>query len=120
MKLRIWDEKYNCWEELPILAYPNEEIKKQGCIISFCTGYEDRHGNMIWQGDILEIKGHSRREKVIFLHGSFGLHLNYRVKDLTRRKDNDPADFAPLNDYPSFLLTRIGSYYENPSLLEQQ
>ena len=119
MKLRIWDEKYKCWEELPILAYPNEEIKKQGYIISFCTGCEDSRGNMIWQGDILEISGHSRREKVIFLHGSFGVHLNYRVKDLTRRKDNDPADFTSLYDYHGFQLTKIGNYYENPELLEE-
>lgn len=56
-KLRIWDEKYREWEELPILAYPLEKICKQGRVIDFCIGVSDADGQEIFAGDLLEIQG---------------------------------------------------------------
>ena len=56
-KLRIWDEKYREWEELPILAYPLEKICKQGRMIDFCIGVYDANGQEIFGGDLLEIQG---------------------------------------------------------------
>lgn len=56
-KLRIWDEKYREWEELPMLAYPHEKITKQGRSIDFFIGIKDFDGVEIFSGDLLEIQG---------------------------------------------------------------
>lgn len=56
-KLRIWDEKYREWEELPLLAYPLEKICKQGRAIDFSIGINDSDGKEIFGGDLLEIQG---------------------------------------------------------------
>lgn len=121
MKLKIWDEKYKSWEELPILAYPKEEIKKQGCIICFYTGFEDRHDQEIWEGDILEIEGFPRREKVVFWYGGFGVHRNLISipKGMPRKPDNDDEGFVLLAELGSFCLKKICSYHENPEALDE-
>jgi len=55
-KFRIWDEKYNCWDDAPITCYPYEDFKKQGRIVQWFTGLKDRHGTDIYQGDIISHK----------------------------------------------------------------
>lgn len=55
-KYRIWDEKYNCWDEAPITCYPYEDFKKQGRMVQWFTGLKDKCGTDIYQGDIIRFK----------------------------------------------------------------
>jgi hypothetical protein len=56
-------------------------------------------------------------EKVIFMNGQFGIHLNYKNSADPRRKDSDPADFYTLVDFDNIHV--IGNIFENPELLEK-
>jgi hypothetical protein len=54
IQLRIWDEKYRCWDREPILVYTETPIIKQGRIIDFSIGRQDCTGQEIFVNDILE------------------------------------------------------------------
>lgn len=82
------------------------------------TGLTDSKGNKIYEGDILKIYNHSLPEKVIFLFGSFGYHINYLSSKDPRRKDNDPADFRSISELLPYELEVIGNILENPELLK--
>jgi hypothetical protein len=53
-KFRVWDEKYNCWSKESLLLYPGEEVIRQGRVIQWYTGTDDKTGKEIYQGDIIQ------------------------------------------------------------------
>jgi uncharacterized phage protein (TIGR01671 family) len=79
------------------------------------TGVQDKHGNDIYEGDILKIHNCNCLENVVFLRGSFGIHQN--SKHSTRRKDNDEADFYGLDTFYSHELEVLGNIFQNTGLL---
>jgi hypothetical protein len=56
-------------------------------------------------------------EKVIFMNGQFGIHLNYKNSVDPRRKDSDPADFYTLVEFDNIHV--IGNIFETPELLKE-
>ena len=51
---RIYDEKYRCWDNTPLMIYPNQQIVKQDRIIQWYTGVIDKNGKKIYEGDVVK------------------------------------------------------------------
>lgn len=117
-KCRIYDEKYRTWVNEPWTIYPGEPIMKQGYVIQWFSGLKDKNKNEVYEGDIVKINDHLLPEKVIFLFGSFGFHLNYKNSKDPRRKDNDSADFYSISEFDYSELEVIGNIFENSELLK--
>ena len=116
-KFRAWDEKYNRWDESPIICYPNEDFKKQGRAIQWFTDLTDINNNPIYQGDIVKYipsdfasGGDIRVGAVIFCNYFNG----WAVKDATNYSVyNLNVPFMGLN-----RIEVIGNIFENPELLK--
>jgi len=54
-KCRVYDEKYRCWDNDPIMIIPNEPIVKQGRVIQWWTGLVDINNKEIYEGDIVRV-----------------------------------------------------------------
>ena len=53
-KFRLYDEKYRCWSNEPIMAYPGSPLVKQGHVIQWWTGLVDIRNKEIYEGDIVK------------------------------------------------------------------
>ena len=73
-QFRIYDEKYRYWDNTPLVIYPNTPIVKQGRVIQWYSGLNDKNGVPIYEGDILtsDLVG-DNLQTVIFKNGMFTL-----------------------------------------------
>ena len=56
IKFRVWDEKYNQWDTSPLTIHPAESVVKQGRVIQQFTGFLDKKGKEIYEGDIIDTR----------------------------------------------------------------
>ena len=73
LTFRVWDEKYNNWDNDRFLVYPDHELKIQGRVIQMSIGLRDRDKTLIFEGDILE--GDNRKYTVVWVDDVAGFKL---------------------------------------------
>ena len=56
IKFRVWDEKYNQWDPSSLAIHPAESVVKQGRVIQQFTGFLDKKGKEIYEGDIIDTR----------------------------------------------------------------
>lgn len=117
MKFRVWSLTYKRYFTDDFLIdsdgylFENErgeltQMKSAAWLAEFCTGFQDKNGKEIYEGDIIRIRTTDPFEKlqvlerVIFRDGSFCV-----------------LDGAPLSFYP--FLEIKGNIHQNPELLEK-
>lgn len=86
----------------------SRDIDFKDCIIMQYTGLNDKNGNEIYEGDILDFEFNNRQYQVFFNECSFKVQ---RIDHLNR-------NLYLLEDYPTWDMEVIGNIYENPELLK--
>jgi uncharacterized phage protein (TIGR01671 family) len=90
------DKDFLRWEEIELLEF---------------TGLKDKHGNEIYEGDILGfVRNHDQRVSVFWENGSFWVVERRRTRTLKAR----------LVDMTLNILEIIGNIYANPELIPQE
>jgi uncharacterized phage protein (TIGR01671 family) len=117
LKFRVWDDRLNIFNYFNVTTVGGHLPMDCLTNVQQFTGIKDRRGKEIYEGDIVQIEGHLLPEKVIFLNGSFGVHLNYKNSPDPRRSDSDNGDFEPICDL-IYHMKVIGNIFETPELLK--
>jgi hypothetical protein len=109
IRFRVWDEKYNCWDTSHnFYFYANSPLISQGRIFQQYTGFTDRNGKDVYEGDIFRSEGAYKWAAVEFMDGKFVVALmGARVYDLCELFEVD-------YDKPEV----IGNIFENAELLK--
>jgi hypothetical protein len=110
LKFRVWDEKYNCWDNSPLMIYPNTPIAIQGRVIQPSVGFHDKNGKLMFDGDILE-DDHGYKYEIFWLD----VNACFSLAEL----DNDiPDEYEVLTfSYRNIhRLKIIGNKFENKEL----
>lgn len=85
LKFRVWDEKYNCWDNQSIELIPNTLLLKQGRIIQQYTGCHDKNKKEIYEGDIISYSFNDSEPPMIgvveFFAGMFIVSWNDQTDD---------------------------------------
>lgn len=121
-KFRVWQTelkepkmKYNSG-----LVINNNEIIEDGCVVMQCTGLKDKHGKLIYEGDIIYTPGWWWGAGFVHLNiGECGPCKGDSVMSYILAKNIDnPLKGAAHNIWNGAEVEVIGNIYENPELLE--
>ena len=131
-KFRFWNTKIKCmYEDTGLTSLGvNGSIKsalKNNYVIMQSTGLKDKHGKLIYEGDIVNVYVSSEklyRYQVKFEIGSFMLVSNEEIFDFPNKWNDNVYPLSQLyfeyenEDYCIEQLEVIDNIYENPELLE--
>ena len=119
-KFRLYDEKYRCWSNEPIMAYPGSPLVKQGHVIQWWTGLIDINHKEIYEGDIVKtidsgmgiLFGEPKytRGEITWLREAFCICQSYVGGNELSNYIQCECCAAPLEI--------IGNRFDNPELLE--
>ena len=116
IKFRAWDKKgeymcnraTGCYDTLGcepscsfMVASFGELVEHDDCILMQYTGLKDKNGVEIYEGDILQRKGHKYKHQIIWHEQSAGFNLAWVYDSLTSE----------------YQIEVIGNIYENPDLI---
>ena len=104
IKFRVWDE------EMKIMTFVPDKNAEAFCLklplknVMQFTGFHDKNGKEIWEGDVVEwiFRNEAVKAEVGFVDGSF----------IVRFDKNE----LPLGEYLNQGLRVIGNIYENPNI----
>jgi uncharacterized phage protein (TIGR01671 family) len=124
IKFRVWDEKFNCWDNCSdgghYLLIPKINIVAQGRIFQQFTGLKDINGREIYEGDI--IYAHLNDSKYIVKFGQHTLSDEYDGTDCCGfyldRIASSSYTAESIGKTSKHNLKIIGNIFENPELLE--
>ncbi len=129
-KFRIWDkDKKKMFDCIQINfaenAYGSNKIKDNECSIHLmyqphlelmqCTGLKDKHGKLIYEGDIVKTITHNPYEEHI---GVIRYHTCYFSLDYKEVGKFGECGISLIKNTSDFVtLEMLGNIYENPELI---
>ena len=122
IKFRVWDEKYNQWDTSLLIIHPAESVVKQGRVIQQFTGFLDKKGKEIYEGDIIDtrvsddcIPDLEKHKYTLIVF--FSDNGSWEAKE---KMDQFSGSCFPFHsDHYKILLDKtkvIGNIFENPEL----
>ena len=150
-RFRLWDKELNKWFHFGFDTFHTYEKKilealTNGEKIYQCTGLKDKHGKLIYEGDIVRDLTYLHDVKYVCaflpIYGGLGLISNqdlkdyefckenwesYKINDKVRMLDNrfklanhgNKLKCFNMNDFKMDIYEVIGNVYENPELLNE-
>lgn len=88
-----------------------------------CTGLKDKHGNLIWENDIIKTFDAGkewRLSKIIFADTSLG--YGWKTTDIKSLSEynNDLFEEVSFGSFDSKSVEIVGNIFDNPELLESE
>jgi hypothetical protein len=120
----LWKKQYNDGNRIFISCFPNKDDNEQVYVVcpetvSQFTGLRDKHGNRIWENDIVKTK-FGRLCKMIWRQTQCFVGWDFVVCDF----DFDVNDFSkPPSSWDLYFpenLEVLGSSIDNPELLAER